>query len=375
MQQSTTNRSRSEPVNVVAAYMQQKCIELARELRPRSKVYLDTKFWLMLRDSRLNRSPCADTKQLLQVLETAVADGQIICPFNADIYFELQKQSDNHTLMATAQLIDDLSLGVCLAPLMQRIEIEIWHFIESSLRGTDAIHALDDLAWTKTPYTLGFVTPNCDGLSDSANIQIQRDFADHMWTLSLKEMLSIGGQNEITAKKSSFTSQSAALNAGKFAHLNDHDSFQSLFLCEIGGVLDACEQTIARVVQSIFERSTGQVVPDKDAVQTAAGHQFAKLIYNAFRLNKITNQVPTIRIGAALHAAVRWDKKRKYKDNDALDFHHAKAALAYCDFFLTEKSLRHLVADKNLRFDEYFNCVTIDTSADALKVLASKYSR
>jgi len=48
----------------------------------------------------------------------------------------------------------------------------------------------------------------------------------------------------------------------------------------------------------------------------------------------------TIHISACLHAAVRWDKKRQLEGNDLFDFHHAAAALAYCDAFFTENLLK-----------------------------------
>ncbi len=77
-----------------------------------------------------------------------------------------------------------------------------------------------------------------------------------------------------------------------------------------------------------------------------------------------------MRIAAGLHAALRWDRKRKYKRNDFNDFHHAIAAIPYCDFFLTDHGLRHLVAHKRLRFSEFFACKTLSGIADSLQALS-----
>jgi len=57
---------------------------------------------------------------------------------------------------------------------------------------------------------------------------------------------------------------------------------------------------------------------------------------NALRLSKLRKKLPTAHIHAMCHAVYRWDKKRKFDGNDLLDFHHATAALAYCDVFLTD---------------------------------------
>ena len=97
---------------------------------------------------------------------------------------------------------------------------------------------------------------------------------------------------------------------------------------------------------------------------------FANLIYHAFRLNKLTSELPSLRVSAGLHAALRWDKTRKYKRNDLHDFHHAVAAIPYCDYFFTEHSLRQLLAHNGLRFSELFPCQTISSVADSLKALS-----
>jgi len=99
----------------------------------------------------------------------------------------------------------------------------------------------------------------------------------------------------------------------------------------------------------------------KDADPAAAkefGRVFANMIHTAFRKNKLTVEMPSLLISAGLHAAFRWDKKRIFKPNDWHDFHHAVAAIPYCDYFLTEHNLRNLVADKNLKLGSLFKCQT-----------------
>ncbi len=39
----------------------------------------------------------------------------------------------------------------------------------------------------------------------------------------------------------------------------------------------------------------------------------------------------TLQVGALLHAALRWNRTQKLNANDMFDFHHAGAALGYCD--------------------------------------------
>jgi hypothetical protein len=124
--------------------------------------------------------------------------------------------------------------------------------------------------------------------------------------------------------------------------------------------------TTSRVVAE--ERSdTGNTLDEQQKAMDTSGRLLANAIYNAFR---ITTQLPTIRIGAGLHAALRWDRKRKYKANDLFDFRHAEAALPYCDYFLTERSLRHLLQDRNLRFGDLFPCKVYSEAAEVLDALS-----
>ena len=44
------------PCNDVSAYCASKRIALAHEIGPKKKIYLDTKYWVLLRDVRLGRA-------------------------------------------------------------------------------------------------------------------------------------------------------------------------------------------------------------------------------------------------------------------------------------------------------------------------------
>ena len=119
----------------------------------------------------------------------------------------------------------------------------------------------------------------------------------------------------------------------------------------------------------IYEQDTGQNAREDETAKQEGGRMVANLIYNAFRLNKLTRELPSLWLGAGFHAAVRWDLKRKFKANDLPDFRHAVAAIPYCDFFLTERSLRHLVSDRNLRLETLFPCKTFADASSAIKAL------
>jgi uncharacterized protein with von Willebrand factor type A (vWA) domain len=90
---------------------------------------------------------------------------------------------------------------------------------------------------------------------------------------------------------------------------------------------------------------------------------------NALRLGKLRKELPTAHIHAMCHAVYRWDKKRKFDGNDLLDFHHATAALAYCDVFLTDGPLRALLTSTHVGLDKEMDCAVISDIGEAVKHL------
>lgn len=117
------------------SHLRQKQLDLARDNRAAKKVYLDTKFWLLLRDARLGRHSDSDIVDLLRLLQGGVEHGKLICPISADTFIEVFRQTDRVTLRTTIGLIDDLSKGIAILLLMDRISLEVHHFIDAQPKG------------------------------------------------------------------------------------------------------------------------------------------------------------------------------------------------------------------------------------------------
>ena len=143
----------------------------------------------------------------------------------------------------------------------------------------------------------------------------------------------------------------------------------SSFFCRSCGALDLYRPYFDDVLAYLYEPDTGHPVNTAEKAKGEAGRQVAKTIYNGFKFNKLTSELPSLWLGAGFHASVRWDLKRKFKANDLPDFRNAVAAIPYCDFFLTERSLRHLVSDKNLRLETLFRCKTFADASSAIKAI------
>jgi hypothetical protein len=113
-------------------------------------------------------------------------------------------------------------------------------------------------------------------------------------------------------------------------------------------------------------RISGATGPISDDERKSGGKMLTNLIVNAFHFRKIGDELPQIHIHAALHAALRWDKNRKYNVNDFEDIRHACVALPYYDVFCTERGLCHQISQKLLQLDKVYGTKVLATDEEFL---------
>lgn len=339
-------------------------IQLSRNIIDKNIIYLDTKFWVLLRDSYLSPSKNSDVTRILRSCLSLHEDGKCIFPISEDVFIEVMKQTDLETLKATIFLIDKLSNGISLISYDERIRLEIMHFWRSNTGKT--VHDIKNLIWTKLAYLLGFHTFYFSEIDSKENSILQKALLDQMWTITLSEAVN-------TMEKGGRSCQifnisiADKLNEGKFKHQNESNSFHEMFVNEVVGLVDAFKEDLAEMMKFIYEKDTGGTLSDFEFEQSRSEtvRVMGNVICNIFRLNKAGGAMPTIRISAALYAAIRWDKKQKFQDHDIHDIRHAAAALPFCDYFFTERRLAHLVTQNQLGFDKLYNC-KVESRLDAV---------
>lgn len=360
----TWDKHKAEPDKSLREYYQELRVSLGYRLESRQKVYLDTKYWVMFRDVRMGRSQGQDVARLVEALSNAVSEGHVVCPITESTFIEVFKQSDERSLRATVALIDELSMGVALLSRFERDYMELLYLWLKHNAPSDSYYPPEVYAWTKLAYVLGFTYPTETPFSPEDERTMQKAFLDHMWALTLTDMLGVMGiQGGRDVPR--FDDVSLMLNEGKFTHAEENISFKKMFMSEIAGGIDMMESAI----YDLYERHCREHGLDTDR-ETPAAKEFCRqmrnVIYHGFRLNRFTTELPSLRIMAGLHAAIRWDKRRKYKANDQHDLLHAEAALPYHDLFLTERSLKSLVSGRNLEFPKLYTCRVEASPAEAL---------
>lgn len=353
------------PNESVQGYLRSKCLGLAGSLEGKRLVYLDTKFWLILRDVEMGRSRSPDSVLLHQHACQLKDKNLCLYPISQDVFLEVMKQSDDTTRAATARLIDQLSDGISFISPQERVGLEALQFVAEKT-GLD-VYPVERLVWTKIVYALGFITPQTN-LEPEVDTAIQKAFIDQMWVARLADMVAMIGFDADAAKLLSIDIADEQ-NEGKFKHAHENCSFPEMFLSELAGLLDVWEPELRRVMPRLRELKTGYRMSEREILEANSAESVSKMIYNLFRLKKLSTELPTFRVMSGLHAAARWDKKRKFQNNDFHDFQHAAAALPYTDYFFTEKNLAHLTTQKMTAYDRLYGCTVVATVSEALRCL------
>lgn len=353
-------RHRHYPDVSADAYVRLRRIELGESVMRRKRVYLDSCYWIALRDAHLTRASSAQDRSLLSSLRQAVCEARILCPISDALFLELMKQQDVRTRTATAELIDELSNGVTIAPLKERVATEVAHFIYS--RCGHPTHPLSELVWSRMSYVLGIVHPGLASLPPADELLMQKAFFDYLWDAPLKVIVSLIG-NSVHAPRD-FNVVTAQMNQGSRMAASSIKSFVQLYRAELRGMLSVAVSNAREVLESIGARD--RVAESDGACKPLWTEQMAfEFLSSELHKTNIARSLPTFHVGALCHAAVRWDQKRRLTGNDLYDFRHAEAAIAYCDVFLTEKPLRSMLLQRHLGLGKDFVCRIIADKSEA----------
>ncbi|EHK5111910.1 hypothetical protein I2702_004728 [Vibrio parahaemolyticus] len=365
---NTMDYHRNNPDISLSDYYRSLRLKLASSISAKKKIYLDTKFWVLLRNGAMDPTSCNQEYYMLQLALKLVENGACIFPISEDVFLEVIRQTDEKTLLNTVRLIDLLSQGVSTLSYEERVQFELMHFWYSHLN--QETYLPQEMVWTKLSYTMGFNSFTHAAISESENLIIQKAFTDQMWSISLTEkiemMLSNGAFKDLPEQPTAEN-----INEGQFSHSHEASSFKQMFMNEVAGWVDVNSDMLCELMEHTYSRTTGLSVPENrtNEEREKTSQEMRAMVYNIFRLDKMGLYLPSARIISGLYAAVRWDKKQKFQDHDFHDFRHASAAIPYFDHFFTEKRLTHLVTQNQLKFDKMFECQVCSKVSQAIKVL------
>jgi hypothetical protein len=337
--------------------------ELWRMVAGRKRIYLDTRYWVFLRDAAMGRAKRPVHDDLLAVLRRLVTSGAAICPLSDSAMFELHKQTDSETRLAMAQIMDVLSLGATIQNGQERMRTELVRFfyaviVEQRIPGPPSEHV-----WLKAGHFLGSATPVFEDVSPAEELAISKAFFDLLWTVTVEEILT---DNDWIEDDTAFRWAAKRMTESSRAHAAEVTSFEQLYLAEVAGIVDASAPVID---EAFIEVAGAQGVTRPAPVDGDLSRLHRNAVYNIIRLGKAGTGLPLIQIEAGMHAAIRWLEHRPFQANDFYDIYHATAALPYCDVFLTELFAGTILKNRPLAFGKVFGTEIVWSEGDALQLL------
>jgi len=351
-------------------HLRDRRLELGRDALSRWRIYLDTWVWIRMRDHSLARHPSRDAADLLALLEEAVTAGQAICPLEANTVRELLGQLDQETRRATARLMDSLSRGLCLASPEERRRAEFLYFLRKHWKGDATLHEPRELVWTTVGSAFGEVTPENEGWRDEERTAIQVGFRKHLETLRMTDILSY---LDVGPPAPVFDSEGMArkLNEEKFRHAHEARTFIEMRDAELRGALDVNTEEVQSAIEYFYETTVGLRMTEKDRSDLSGALHINRLILAGFKSKRMGTDLPSVWIPAVLHAAIRWDRGRKYRSTDWRDIEHATAALPYCDVFITDGAMASSITARHVGLDALYGARVNGNLADAFQGVRS----
>lgn len=329
---------------------------LAKGMRGTPKVFLDTNHWIGMRDRHRGRSK-SEHQKLYAVLSEAVRENKAICVLHQSVFSEICKQSPA-SLKQTAQLIQELTQGICLRPREDLNRVEAFNFL--SKHGTEDGSESDDV-WTK----IGLILKSdfASAVSDDRvreNEVVMKCAFDQFWLSEFGELMD---KFDWDTKE-------------KIAYAISDETLESVVA--LWG--DRRQQGIgegairAHEFNYIVSKYYGEGVR---RTLRASGHsiaadelsRFLSGVAVALEKGQLEKMLPGGRIQAELYCA-RERSARPLASNDWFDFQIAAVALPYCDFFLTEKHLRHQLCEE-LRLASCFECGVFSSVEKFISALRS----
>jgi hypothetical protein len=352
---------RAHPGTSVAEYRSLVRSRLAARALSRHRLYIDTSHWTHLRDAYLGRARDPQYIELLRLLESLVEANRLIVPLSDQLVEETCHQADPQTRRATAEIIDRLTGGVTLLGWKTRKLQEVRHWVSSLLEGHSAVPL--DSVWVTVYHAFGildFKPTFPDQELVAAFLKSAEDLASRVGLRVVIDNLGhsagavMGRRNladELTGYKATIWS--------------NQRSFKEIFQEEALSYLDRVLTDVSPEVLEELKR-----LPHGKELE---GSWIVGNVKRAFlaceQLELHPNSLPGLRIIAGGHSRIRADQGRKFKPGDGADLFHAAAALPYCNAFLTDRSMRHLLTTPPTDFAGLYGCTVLSTPAEAAQYL------
>jgi hypothetical protein len=342
----------TEPHISSSEYSQKMRHELGSKALGKKRIYLDQKYWIYLRDAKNGIPQRPIHAGIWQIIRSSVNKGMAVCPVSYPVYCETFKQANPLKRRETAEIIDELSLGIAIQPFLELLKIELLHL----LLHFSGMHTLplENMVWLPVGYICGELIPTNTAFDAAIQTAIQKTMYDVMASSTFQAHIEAlePVATEMLHDDSEFQERQ---NTQCELHRHEFKTFHEAFMIEVRGFLDGIHAELDIALKQLYEKSSGILPDPNDMGATVAVRLYSNLLYHAYNEKKLTTEFPSLYIACGIHAATR-HQNRTFSKGDRDDHLHAKSALPYFDIFLTERKLGTLLTSKPLEYDRQFSC-------------------
>ena len=340
-------------------YVDSEQIKLSDSIKDRIKIYLDTKFWIYLRDGMKGKN--GKYSRLYTILKELVKNGKIVCPLSFSVYSEVSKQSDKETRIMTAKIIDELSLGISVKNVYELYYNDAFYFIVSKsgffqnyTQKSNFDYIGSVLSGTSVP------VPNIP-LTNIPNESIQKAWFDFYKTMKLSDIVDNYDEESVNYYKNMNTRLQKYNNKVVKPHYQT-DKLQEILRNELIGCIESIN-FIPTLMKEVYEMTVGKVSENEVVDENKIKNFFCNTLINRKYKSKILDSLYMFGVLNTLNV---YEQTRPVQDNDEEDFFHAVQALSTCDYFFTEKRLKHLLNVKTFKLSDEFNTIVISDIDEAI---------
>jgi hypothetical protein len=163
----------------------------------------------------------------------------------------------------------------------------------------------------------------------------------------------------------------AHVNAERQSYPRRQQSFSELFAAELNGALDVMYPRLEEQLVSVAGIFGIHPTAEERASAGVYRHVLINLFREAVTRGLDAKAIPSLRVRSALHASIRMDDRRPFRENDLDDIAHSAVAVSYSDLFLTERSFAELLNRSAVQtVIAPTNCRVVSNIFDALAAVA-----
>ncbi len=345
-------------------YRRRRYDELNTWVGTRKPVYLDTKYWIWLRDPDGSPFP-AETKALRAALTHGVKTGRLFCPASYPAFVELMRINPLNLRLRQAEVMDELCLGVAIRNGFDMAEIEFCEFFGRNLPALRAIPYRVESVWCPVGQMVVEKYPYHEDIPADVMERCRKVMLDVQWEKKMTDYAALEGLPEHPRDTAS------RVNTERQSYPRGQQSFQELFASELNGALDVMFPRIEEQIVSLAGIFGINPSAEERAGASAYRHVLVNLFREAVTRGLDAKAIPSLRVRSALHAAIRMDDRRPFRENDLDDIAHSSVAVSYSNVFLTERSFAELLNRSTVQsVIGPTKCRVVSNVSDALAVVA-----